>query len=258
MKVFISHAKEKSKLTAEALASWLPQVIQAVEPWVSSSDIEKGRRWIQEIGENLEKIKVGIVCLNKDNLNEPWILFEAGAIAKTKDAYVCTFLLDLTPTDVQPPLSQFLHTKCEKEEIRKLVIAINNALGKSGGKALPIEVLNKIFDKFWPDLDESLKKIITTNPSSNPVKRPDRELLEEILEVLRSQEHSRYVMVDDQTSRGYGIGSALAGFVPASSIASMSPSGTAYISVSPSPSIEISPSSASIEQKDNGKLSPRK
>ncbi len=182
MKVFISWAKDRSKSTAEVLSLWLPQVIQAVEPWVSSSDIEKGKRWSPEISENLEKTRVGIICLNRENLNEPWILFEAGAMAKTKDAYVCTFLLDVSPANVQQPLGQFQHTRYEKEDFRKLVHTINTSLEKCGEKALKKEILDGIFEKFWADLDKELKKIKEARPTSAVVERPEREILEEMLE----------------------------------------------------------------------------
>ena len=199
MKVFISWSKDKSKLTAEALNKWLPKVIQAVEPWISP-DIEKGKRWSQEINDNLEKTKIGIFCLNQENLNEPWILFEAGAMAKTKDAYVCTFLLDIKPTDVHQPLGQFQHTKYEKEDIRKLVHTINSALGKYNEKELTKEVLDEAFEKYWVDLDEELKKILKSKPSKS-IERTEKELLEEILEILRNQQSSNTY----GTSFGYPI-----------------------------------------------------
>lgn len=189
MKVFISWSKDKSRLTAEALNKWIPKVIQAIEPWIST-DIEKGKRWSQEINDNLEKTKVGIFCLNQENLNEPWILFEAGAMAKTKDAHVCTFLLDITPTDVQQPLAQFHHTKYEKEDIRKLIHTINTALDANNEKSLKPEVLNDTFEKYWGDLDKELKEIKKKNQSLQTIKRPDRELLEEILEIMRHQQSS--------------------------------------------------------------------
>jgi hypothetical protein len=203
MKVFISWSKEKSRLTAEALNKWLPKVIQAVEPWISP-EIEKGKRWSPEINDNLENSKVGIFCLDQENLNEPWILFEAGAMAKTKDAYVCTFLLDLTPTDVQQPLAQFQHTKYEKEDVKKLVHTINSALEKYNEKALKKEVLNEAFDKYWVDLDEELKEIKKKNQPKASIKRSDRELLEEMLEILRNQ----------QSSNMHGLAYVSAGTVP--------------------------------------------
>src|SRR5438270_7602022 len=109
MKVFISWSGPKSRKTAEALSSWLRQVIQAVEPFLSL-DIEKGARWSEKINKALEETKVGIICLNKENLSSEWIIFEAGALSKTTDAHVCTFLMDLKPADIKPPLGQFQHT----------------------------------------------------------------------------------------------------------------------------------------------------
>ena len=49
MKIFITFSGEKSKAIAIALREWLPKVLQATEPWISEHDIEKGRRWGQEI-----------------------------------------------------------------------------------------------------------------------------------------------------------------------------------------------------------------
>jgi len=131
MKVFISWSGKRSRKTAEALKEWLQQVIQAVEPWFSG-DIEKGKRWSEEISAELEESKLGIICLDKENTDEPWILFEAGAIAKTKDARVCTFLLDLLPSDVKQPLGQFQHTQFDKEDVRKLMNDINQMVKDVG------------------------------------------------------------------------------------------------------------------------------
>ena len=115
MRVFLCWSGNRSKKIAEVLNDWLPLVINAVEPWMSPN-IEKGVRWGLEIAEKLEESKVGIICLTKENLNENWILFEAGALSKTKDDHTCKFLLDLKHTDIEYPLRQFQVTKFEKED----------------------------------------------------------------------------------------------------------------------------------------------
>jgi hypothetical protein len=119
MKVFLSWSGQRSKAVADVLAKWTPHVIQAVEPWISSA-IDKGARWQSETAARLEDVKVGIVCLTPGNLSEPWILFEAGALSKTTGSSVCTFLLDLTPADIAPPLAQFQHTTFQKEDVLKV------------------------------------------------------------------------------------------------------------------------------------------
>jgi hypothetical protein len=190
MKVFLGWSGGRSKQTAEALGDWLGQVIQAVDPWISS-DILKGARWEEEISDKLEEAKIGIICLTKENLDENWILFEAGALSKTRDAHVCTFLLDLKPTDIKQPLALFQHTKFEKEDIRKLAHTINQAVEKADERSLEAERLNKIFDRFWPDLEEKLKEIAAMPSEVSGPSRSQREILEEILGIVRTIERGQ-------------------------------------------------------------------
>jgi len=132
----------------------------------------------------LEKTKVGIICLTADNLNAQWILFEAGALSKTvQSTFVCPFLFRLERSDVEGPLAQFQSTKAEKDDMRQLVHTINRALGSS---ALKEGALDQVFEKWWPDLEERLGRIPTSKEATSVPKRTDRQLLEEILESVRS------------------------------------------------------------------------
>lgn len=185
MKIFLSWSGDTSKQLATFLKTWIEQIIQASEPWISA-DIEKGKQWNDEIVRQLNESKVGIICLTKDNLNSPWILFEAGALSKSTDSYVCTLLLDITPTDVSTPLSTFQSTNINKSDIHKLLSTINDAIGKSGGKSLNGDTLKSLFETFYPRLEEEVAKIIESNKSSQPKQiRSDRELLEEVVIRLR-------------------------------------------------------------------------
>jgi hypothetical protein len=139
--------------------------------------------------------------LTRENLNANWILFEAGALSKTKDAYVCTFLLDLKPTDIEEPLASFQHTTFEKNDIRKLMDTINKAVGESGGSSLDEKRLNKIFGHFWPELDEELKKIVGKHTEVKAPIRSEREMLEELLSILRGYEKMpRYMVPEERKS----------------------------------------------------------
>lgn len=159
------------------------KVIQAVEPWVST-EMEKGKKWFTEIADHLEEANVGIICLTRENLNSPWLLFEAGALAKIKGAYVCTFLLDLKPTDVEPPLSEFQATMAEKDDIRKLLLTINKVLEKAGQKSLPEKTLDGTFSTFWPELDNILKEILKREEPKKKI-RSTQDYLAEILDLGR-------------------------------------------------------------------------
>ncbi len=179
--LFISWSGPRAEKMAEILREWIPQVIQAVEPWLSGSDIDKGARWNEELGKQLNQASLGIFCLTRDNLESPWLNFEAGALSKTIDASrVCTYLLDLQRTDVPYPLAQFNATRAEKDDTRKLMDTINKALG------LPIKddkILDKAFETYWPELQEQLEDI--PEPAEEQTPRDEGEMIREILELVR-------------------------------------------------------------------------
>ena len=118
-RVFISWSGERSRRIGKALSDWLPSVLQAVKPYYSPDDIEKGTKWSTEISKSLSDCDIGIICLTRDNLEKAWILFEAGALSKKfSDANVCTALFGIEPTDVKPPLSTFQNTQFNKDDFR--------------------------------------------------------------------------------------------------------------------------------------------
>ena len=83
MKVFLSWSGEPSRQVANALYKWLPHVLQAVKPWMSQQDIHSGAVWTPELLASLGEAKAGIACVTPDNTKAPFLLFEAGAIAKS-------------------------------------------------------------------------------------------------------------------------------------------------------------------------------
>lgn len=112
--VFISWSGDRSRIVAEGLRDWIPQVIQIANPWMSKEDINKGTRWLIELSKELEKTNIGIFCLTRENLKSSWLLFEAGTVGKTlKESRVCTYLIGLTPADIGEPLSQFQATSAK-------------------------------------------------------------------------------------------------------------------------------------------------
>jgi TIR domain len=183
MKVFLSWSGDRSKLLAEAMRDWLPRVIQAVQPWMSAADIEKGTMWRNEIARQLDEATVGIICLTSDNLDKPWLLFEAGAISKKlDDSFVCTYLLDLEPSEVREPLAQFQSTKAEKEDTKRLLQTINRALGPL---SLQETVLDDVFEAMWPRLERRIQQIPLTQGGKQSLRNP-AEIMEEILVLVRS------------------------------------------------------------------------
>ena len=184
MKVFISWSGEQSREIGLEFKNWIPAVIQAVKPYFSSSDIDKGSRWASEISKELEQSRVGLICLTRENLEAPWIMFEAGALSKSiENSKVCPMLFGLETTDLTGPLVQFQATVFNKAEVRKLMESINSELGDNG---LAKDVLDSVFDKWWPELEDKITKIINKKDSNKAQNvRTERDLLEEILSLTR-------------------------------------------------------------------------
>lgn len=188
--MFLSWSGEASRQAAVALRDWLPMVVQAIDPYMSSEDVEKGARWGSEIAEELEACNFGIICLTPENLEAPWILFEAGALSKSVDvARVSPLLLGLKPAAVTGPLVQFQFTLPERDDLLRLVTSINGACGDS---QLPRERLERLFDALWPQLEEVLKSVVATaeKGTSTAPKRSAEDMLEELLELARNQTRS--------------------------------------------------------------------
>ena len=192
MKVFLSWSGTRSHKVALVFRDWLPSVIQEVVPYVSSEDIDKGARWSTDIAKELADSTFGILCVTRDNINAPWLVFEAGALSKTMDkAFVSPFLFDIKRSEVDGPLLQFQSTMFEKEDLRKLVQTLNKACDAHG---LSMERLTKAFDVWFPTLEAELKNLQDAPPDSPEddvadVETPGaQEILEEILELSRSNQ----------------------------------------------------------------------
>ena len=182
MKVFLSWAGEESKYVAEVLKDWLPQVIQNLEPWMSTH-IDKGDSWDEAIAKGLNDSPVGILCLTKESIKSNYLHYEAGAISNVPNSKVCTFLFGVNNADVEQPLGRFQNTKNEKEDILKLLITLNNKLYETGNKSLTEVQIAKALQINWGEISELLAKAPKSDTA--PVKRKDRELLEEILQTVR-------------------------------------------------------------------------
>lgn len=186
MKVFISWSGERSRRVAELLHTWIQCVIQAVEPWVSSNDIDRGALWFSQIINELGSTTHGIICLTGDNKDKPWILFEAGALAKgLSSSRIYTLLVDLKPEDIKDPLAQFNHTRPLKNDMFKLLSSINSSLD---GNRLKESILGSVFETYWPQFEASFAKILAeTEVSAAPkAHRPPEDMLSEILNSVRA------------------------------------------------------------------------
>lgn len=185
MKAFISWSGTRSKALAIHLHEWLRTVVQRAEPWMSDRDIEAGQRWNEELAGRLKATEFGIICLTPENLNAPWLLFEAGALAKAVDSSrVVPVLLAVRKADLTFPLAQFQAIEADREGFFALASAVNRALGD---QQLSATVLNNIFSGLWAGMESKLRVLLEApGPQGSRVQRSEREVLEDVLESVRT------------------------------------------------------------------------
>lgn len=196
MKIFISWSGDRSKALAQGLHDWLPLVLHYAEPWLSEADIEAGERWGQAVAKELEACNYGIIALTRENLNSAWVLFEAGALAKSmQTSRVTPLLLDLEFRDLTGPLTQFQAKKVDQGGLNDIIESIN----KNSSQAVPEVRAKQLFEALWPEFE---KKVSAIPKPAAPAKhaRPQPEVLEELVSSVRSLE-SRFREVSEEPLR---------------------------------------------------------
>ena len=161
MKIFVSWSGAVSHAVADALKVWLPTVLpylNAEDVFLSSSDIEPGEQWMSKLDEVLESHDFGILCLTRENMTAPWILYEAGALSKHfKTSRVAPLLIGLTSADLAGPLSHWNASGVGKGDMRKLVQALNTQMGKAGIERAKLDTL---FDALWEQVEPALNTAV--------------------------------------------------------------------------------------------------
>lgn len=182
MKVFVSWSGERSRILAQALHGWLPLVLHYVKPWLSDADVSAGDRWATVVAKELETSNFGIICVTPENLNSPWVLFEAGALAKAmQGSKVIPLLFNLEFSDISGPLAQFQAKKCDRDGVAEVVASIN----KSSDSGVPDDRKNQLFSALWPEIDKAFQSIPHESPTAKHM-RPHHEILEELVSGVRS------------------------------------------------------------------------
>ncbi len=194
LKVFISWAGDRANAIGKGFHDFLPDVVNAVQPFMSGMNIDKGTRWGDVLNGTLQESSCAIVCITRESINSIWVAFEAGAISRAAGGTdgaryrIWTYLSGLESKDLQlTPFAEYQATDSTQDETFRLVQSINTL----SPDPVSADSLKRRFDAlFWPSFSEVLVKAaaISTGapvmPSNPDVKAND--MLSEILRTLRS------------------------------------------------------------------------
>jgi len=207
MKIFCSWSGDYSREVAAAVGDWIPLVLQHTSVFFSDHVLDPGDRWLSVVSDALDKYDFGLIFVSKNNLERPWLLFEAGALAKSvSQARVVPILLNLEPSDLLAnPLSQFQSILLDRENIKSVLRLI---LRESETALISSEQLEQIFETWWPTLEENLSKIKPEKVQPSKVPSTDDRLgkLEKVIfDVLREVRNQSAYQNFGGTSLGTGL-----------------------------------------------------
>lgn len=176
----------------------MPLVLDYVEPWVSETDIAAGDRWAQAIGTELEASNFGIICITPENLTSPWVLFEAGALAKSmQDGKVIPLLFGLEFSDITDPLAQFQAKKVDQAGIGEVIQAIEKVSENKNRE----ELIKRRFNGLWADFEKMIKEIPDRAPTEKHM-RPQTEIMEELVTGVRGLDSRLHEISSEVLERG--------------------------------------------------------
>lgn len=200
MKVFISWSGDRSKLLATAVRDWLRPILQSVEVWLSEADIDAGDRWGQQVATELSACNFGIICVTPENSKAPWLLFEAGALAKSlEDSKVIPLLFELELRDISGPLAQFQAKKFDLTGLSEVANSINKGLPQP----VADEIVKSLVDAMWPSLRQKIDAVPKREHNAKST-RSQADILEELVAGVRgfdSRLRETEIFISDQGIR---------------------------------------------------------
>ena len=213
MDVFLSWSTERSQKLAKIFNEWITNVLPTVKTYISTEQIGPGDRWSDSIGKGLETNFMGIFFMVEENVDSPWLNFEAGAISKNiEGSKVIPLLHDMKPEQINGPIAQFQAKLINQEpDIFSIVKQINTGINDE--RKINNEILKKLFDKWYPDFVEEYTKFCNDNPG--PIETEDKKssnLLDsedqigEILNIVRSLRRSEAKKNNSSERKPFRIG----------------------------------------------------
>ena len=192
MNVFISWSGERSRHAAEAFYRFLPMIMtKNPNEFYLSTGIYKGADWEKNLREGLQAADFGILCVTRDNFAAPWMIYEAGFLSHKAGAEkVAPFLLDVSPSELEGPLSHFQSTVFEKEDLQKLVLDMNRLESEPRREKTLLDNFEDVYSR-W---EERLQMASALEADEDSAESMARKTLADVGRLLRRSEKNQALL----------------------------------------------------------------
>jgi len=124
--------------------------------WTRGRPKPISNRWWNEVSNALAQVNFGVICLTDVNRGNPWLNFEAGALAKSiEKGRVCPYLIGPFASRLEGPLAQFQGVRADRDGTLSLL----QSMVDNNNVAFDRARLVASFDKWWPDLNDVLENL---------------------------------------------------------------------------------------------------
>ena len=154
MKVYIGWSGETSKEIASILESWLPLMNPHIEAF-SIVDVPTGAAWRYTFFKNLLVCDCAIFCFAQDNINSPWLLYEAGVVSGA-EKQIIPLLFDVPSSHLPDPLRFFQPIPFTKDRIWQMALTLNDLCGQD---AFSFQELAMKFDELYPTVEKMVEQV---------------------------------------------------------------------------------------------------
>lgn len=159
--VFDCWSGERSRAVAKAMRWLLNELFNDDIHVFFSEDINKGKVWFEEVQENLSRARAAILCLTPENIDSPWLHFEAGALSvglaqrnpseNARRRVVFPYLLDVDPRSLAGgPLASFQGTHATREDTMRLMtdLAVELFAEDTSTARAKADLCSELWDEF--------------------------------------------------------------------------------------------------------------
>lgn len=150
-RLYLCWSKGLGRLIAGEFRSWIKANMGTwVQPFFSELDIEGGELWSERIMGELARTRRGIVFVTREMADAPFVMFEAGALAKEfKQARVVPVLVDILPSELPGALKMLQGKAFDHDEILRVLLKLVPGISKDTRKHARLALA---FHTWWPKL----------------------------------------------------------------------------------------------------------
>ncbi|MEW8192673.1 MAG: hypothetical protein AB2793_03115 [Candidatus Thiodiazotropha sp.] len=181
MKLFLSWSGHETGNFAMAFKPWVRRCVNQITPWVSSdpSDLSKGQDDYSRILEAAQSADACISFITEQNINSPWLLFEAGLFygkspRGTLYTILCGNLSHESLKEKGHPLSNIYHAYMTEKDITDLLLSLNYDHNILDDESIIKDAVKETYRK----LAEQYENVFDQN--QNTQKNSDRQFIDAV------------------------------------------------------------------------------